>query len=61
MEQHTAEYGQIPLAAFLANVRNITIPVEYIREDNGHWICGMARESSHEFEGGAEEMPSLTK
>lgn len=39
MEQHTAEYGRIPLAAFLANVRNITIPVEYVREDNGHWSC----------------------
>ena len=39
MEQRTAEYGQIPLASFLANVRNITIPVEYVREDNGHWSC----------------------
>ena len=39
MEQHTAEYGRIPLTAFLANVRNITIPVEYVREDNGHWSC----------------------
>ena len=39
MEQHIAEYGRISLAAFLANVRNITIPVEYVREDNGHWSC----------------------
>ena len=36
MEQ---QYGIIPLAPFLANVRSITIPVEYVREDNGHWSC----------------------
>ncbi len=39
MEQRIPEYGTIPLTPFLANVRNVTIPVQYIREDNGHWSC----------------------
>ena len=39
MEQQTAGYGIIPLAAFLTTVRNLTIPVEYVREDNGDWSC----------------------
>ena len=39
MMEQTAGYGTIPLAPFLANVRNLTIPVEYVREDNGHWSC----------------------
>ena len=36
MEQ---QYGTVPLAPFLAAVRNVTIPVKYVREDNGHWSC----------------------
>ncbi|MBQ6772860.1 MAG: hypothetical protein IJP48_02235 [Synergistaceae bacterium] len=33
------EYGTIPLDAFLKNVKSLRIPVEYVREDNGHWSC----------------------
>ena len=33
------QYGKIPLDAFLANVKSLRIPVEYVKEDNGHWSC----------------------
>ena len=33
------EYGTIPLDAFLTNVRNMRIPVVYVKGDDGSWSC----------------------
>ena len=33
------QYGTMPLNAFLANVRDLKIPVEYVKEDKGDWSC----------------------
>ncbi len=33
------QYGTMPLNTFLANIRDLRIPVEYVKEDNGHWSC----------------------
>ncbi|MBQ7219935.1 MAG: hypothetical protein IJS28_03030 [Synergistaceae bacterium] len=39
MEQRTVDCLSLPLLAFVARIRNLKIPVEYVREDNGHWSC----------------------
>lgn len=38
MEQRTVDYS-MPLLAFVAMLKNLEIPVEYVKEDNGSWSC----------------------
>lgn len=43
------QYGTMPLNAFLANVRDLKIPIEYVKEDNGHWSCWTQHDSTDLF------------
>ena len=39
MEQRTNDYASLPLLAFVAKIKNLKIPVEYVHEDDGSWSC----------------------
>ena len=39
MNNMTANYEILPLTAFVTHIKNLTIPIEYVREDNGSWSC----------------------
>lgn len=39
MELRTAEYRSVSLGAFLLAVKHMTIPVEYVHDNNGQWSC----------------------
>ena len=39
MEQQTTEYSSLPLLAFVAMIKNLKIPVVYVKDDDGSWSC----------------------
>ena len=39
MEQRTTEYASLPLVAFVTMIKNLKIPVRYIKCDDGSWSC----------------------
>ena len=39
MEQRNVDYSSLPLLAFVARIRNLKIPVEYIKGEDGSWSC----------------------
>jgi len=43
MEMRTAEYRSVSLGAFLLAVKNMTVPVEYVHDDNGQYSCWTKR------------------
>ena len=39
MEQRNVDYSSLPLLAFVASIRNLKIPVEYVKGEDGSWSC----------------------
>ena len=46
MEQRTNDYASLPLLAFVARIKNLPLPVEYVHEDDGSWSCWTEPDSS---------------
>ena len=39
MEQRNVDYSSVPLLAFVTRIRDLKIPVEYVKEDDESWSC----------------------
>ena len=39
MEQRTAEYSSLPLVAFVTMIKNLKIPVVYVKDEGEGWSC----------------------
>ena len=39
MEQIATEYASVPLVAFVTMIKNLQIPVRYVKGENGSWSC----------------------